>query len=50
MEAACQEARDTKTLSYRSVKAVLEMLQLMTTPPTAPLPLHENIRGKTYYQ
>jgi transposase len=50
METACQEARDTKTLSYRSVKAILEMLQLMDTPHPAPLPLHTNIRGNTYYQ
>ena len=50
METACQEACEAKTLNYRGVKAVLEMLQPVSTPQTAPLPSHENIRGNSYYK
>lgn len=49
MEAACDEAFRAKTLNYRGVKAVLEILQPVTTPPSASLPTHENIRGSAYY-
>ena len=50
METACQEACETKTFNYRGVKAALELLQPVSTPPTASLPPHENIRGNSYYQ
>lgn len=50
METACQEALEARTLNYRAVKAVLEMLQLVSTPQTASLPSHENIRGNSYYK
>ena len=50
METACQEALEAKTLTYRGVKAVLEMLQPSATPQTAALPAHENIRGNSYYK
>ena len=50
METACQEALQAKTLNYRGVKAILEMLQPVSTPQPAPLPAHENIRGNAYYQ
>jgi transposase len=50
MERACQMAREAKTLNYQGVKAFLEHL-----PPASPsendlLPIHENIRGNSYYQ
>jgi hypothetical protein len=53
METACQRALEAHLLSYRDVKGELEAL---TRPApaapeaTVPLPAHENIRGKTYYQ
>lgn len=51
METACQEAHEAKTLNYRGVKAVLEMLQPVSTPQTATsLPSHDNIRGNSYYK
>ena len=50
METACQEAYEAKTLNYRGVKAVLEMLQPVSTPQTTALPSHENIRGNSYYK
>ncbi len=50
METACQEAFQANTLNYRGVKAILEMLQPVSNPQTAPLPSHENIRGNSYYQ
>jgi len=50
METACQEAYEAKTLNYRGVRAVLEMLQPVSTPQTTPLPSHENIRGNSYYK
>ena len=50
METACQDALQSKTLNYRGVKAVLEMLQPVSTPQPAPLPSHENIRGNAYYK
>jgi transposase len=50
MEVACQMAQEAQTLSYRAVKAVLEVLPPTPTPEAAPLPSHENIRGNAYYQ
>jgi transposase len=50
METASQDALQSKTLNYRGVKAVLEMLQPVSTPQPAPLPSHENIRGNDYYK
>jgi hypothetical protein len=50
METASQEAFQAKTLNYRGVKTILEMLQPVSTPQSAPLPSHENIRGNSYYQ
>ena len=50
METACLDACQSKTFNYRGVKAILEMLQPVSTPQTAPMPAHENIRGNTYYK
>jgi transposase len=50
MELACQIARDAQTLTYRSLKAVLDTLPPLSVPETTPLPTHENIRGNAYYQ
>lgn len=51
METASQRLLNTHLLSYRDLKAELEALA--NTPSNAEqlsLPIHENIRGKTYYQ
>ena len=46
LEAACQRLQEAHLLSYRDVKSELEM----TSPaPKPPPPVHENIRGETYY-
>jgi hypothetical protein len=50
METACQLARETKTLNYLGVKSVLELLPPAPTAEQLPLPVHENIRGNSYYQ
>ena len=50
METACQMAWEAKTLNYRAVKMLLETLPASPVPETAPLPVHENIRGQAYYQ
>jgi transposase len=50
METACQVALAGQTLNYRGVKEVLENLPPLPAPESAPLPVHENIRGNTYYQ
>jgi transposase len=51
METACQHALEAHLLSYRDLKSELEALSRPTPiSPDPPLPTHENIRGKTYYQ
>jgi transposase len=51
METASQRLLDARLLSYRDLKAELNALaKTMPQDEAAPLPLHENIRGKTYYQ
>ncbi len=63
MEAACQMARQAKTLNYKGVKALLaesslsgvsttqsELLPSTSTSEKDSLPTHENIRGNSYYQ
>ena len=50
MEAACQMAQQGHVLHYRGVKDILENLPPLPAPESAPLPVHENIRGTTYYQ
>jgi transposase len=50
METACQMARETKTLNYLGVKSVLELLPPASAAEQLPLPVHENIRGNSYYQ
>ena len=50
METACQIALAGQVLNYRGVKDVLENLPPAPAPETAPLPVHENIRGNNYYQ
>jgi transposase len=51
METACQRLLSAHLGSYQHLKAELEALT-KAAPSTEPLPLpiHENIRGKTYYQ
>jgi transposase len=48
---ACQISLEAHLLSYRDVKAELDRQTRLLTPsqPTA-LPVHENIRGDTYYK
>lgn len=49
---ACNEALECKTYSYRFLLRIIENMNKYPereTPP-APLPEHENIRGKEYYQ
>ena len=50
MELACQIARETRTLNYRGLKELLETLPPLVVTDTRPLPVHENIRGNSYYQ
>jgi transposase len=53
LEAACTRALRLKACSYKSVAAILRNnLDRVTTEESAaqrPLPLHENIRGPSYY-
>lgn len=49
METACQIALEGQTFHYRGVKEILESLPPLPAPESAPLPVHENIRGNTYY-
>lgn len=49
---ACNEALECKTYSYRFLMRIIEHMNKnpeIENPP-APLPEHENIRGKAYYQ
>lgn len=51
METASQRLLNAHLLSYRDLKAELASLTNTTAEAEQlPLPLHENIRGKTYYQ
>lgn len=47
LETACQLAHQAKTLNYQGVKGFLEHLPPMENPSR---PIHENIRGHSYYQ
>jgi transposase len=51
LEAACARALTAGARSYRHVDAILKRGLDRTTPapPTAPVPAHENIRGRDYY-
>ena len=52
IERACQVALEARLLSYRDVKAELDhQSRLLSVPASQPaaLPVHENIRGDTYY-
>ncbi len=48
LETACQHLLPAHLLSYTAVKSELE--RLTAEAPAKPLPVHENIRGKNYYQ
>jgi hypothetical protein len=51
METASQRLLNAHLLSYRDLKAELEALaNTASNAEQLPLPIHENIRGKTYYQ
>lgn len=52
LDKACQMAIDHQNYTYSFVKRVLEnkMTDQESAPPDKPLPEHENIRGKRYYQ
>ena len=51
VEQACQSLLSSRVLSYQALKAELEWLAAQQPePPSDPLPSHENIRGKSYYQ
>jgi len=54
LEAACGRAVTQRTLSYRSVKSILQqgLDQLPAEDPRdtqTALPLHDNVRGSGYY-
>ncbi len=48
LETACQYSLEAHLLSYRDLKSELEALARPSTAAT-PSPVHENIRGETYY-
>jgi transposase len=52
LEAACARALAAGARSYRHVDAILKrgLDRTADAPATAPLPPHENIRGRDYYQ
>ncbi len=51
METACQHLLNAHLLSYQHLKSELEALaKAAPSAEPLPLPIHENIRGKTYYQ
>lgn len=50
METACQSAYAGRIFSYSGIKDLLEHQPAATSPDPIQLPLHENIRGTTYYQ
>jgi transposase len=51
LEQACQNALQSKSLSYKAVKDELDWLMKQTPLPTSQaLPAHDNIRGHEYYQ
>lgn len=51
-EKACQIAIDHQNYTYTFIKNILEnkMTELQEEPPQSPLPKHNNLRGKEYYQ
>jgi transposase len=49
VEIACQRVLEAHLLSYRDLKSELEALPGQSAPTTTPSPVHENIRGETYY-
>lgn len=49
LEVACQQAFPEQLFSYREIKSLLEALPLTDPSPPPPLPVHDNIRGSTYY-
>ena len=53
LERACARALRFRTLTYKSVLAILQSKRdqepLPDDQPQASLPLHENIRGSRYY-
>ena len=49
LETACQVLLEADLLSYRDVKSELERLA-DANPPEPPLPAHDNVRGRHYYQ
>jgi hypothetical protein len=51
LEKACGIALETGKYSYRFVLSLIESkLLMMEDSPSKPLPSHDNIRGKDYYQ
>jgi hypothetical protein len=51
METACQMALQAKLLNYKGFKEILEHIPPSVNQETLPsLPIHENIRGESYYQ
>jgi len=51
METASQRLLNAQLLSYRDLKAELDRLtKVGPSVEQLPLPFHENVRGKTYYQ
>ena len=53
LEAACDRALSNNTVSYSSVRSILSSgLDRIADPPAPPkpAPIHDNIRGRAYYQ
>lgn len=49
IETACQTLLAAELLSYRDLKSELDRLAAANSPQS-PLPAHDNVRGKNYYQ
>ena len=53
LEAACQRALSVNAVAFRSIESMLKLgldkRPLCLEPSQASLPLHENVRGPTYY-
>ena len=54
LEAAAGRALAVRSLSYRSVESILknglDRQPLPASAPAGPAPLHDNLRGPTYYR
>ncbi len=49
VETACQRLQEAHLFSYQDLKGELQPATGHSPEPVTPAPMHENIRGKTYY-